>query len=81
MKNNKLKTVHQVIKSCKTGDIITDGLRKWKVVESHKEGGDCVIASPYNWDKKTMGKQFEIWDDAQAKISVIPNLTVSNFTE
>lgn len=73
----KVQTVHQVIKNCVTGDMLTDGTRTWKVVESHKEGGDCVIAQPHNWNKKH-GKPFEIWDDAQAKISIIPGLKVNN---
>lgn len=84
--NNRLKkkqakktptTIHQVIKNCVKGDMITDGTRTWRVVESYKEGGECVIASPHNWSQE-YGPDFEIWDDAQARISMILGLTVKN---
>jgi hypothetical protein len=75
---SKVKTVHEVIKNCVIGDIVTDGKRQWKVTETYKEGGDCVIAQPHNWHKKN-GASFEIWDDAQARISIIPGLMVKKF--
>lgn len=73
----KEKTIHDIIKNCLVGDILSDGKRTWKVVESFKEGGECVIATPHNWDKKH-GKPFELWDDAQARVSSIPGLKVNN---
>jgi hypothetical protein len=78
---NKIKTIHQTIKNCQVGDMISDGVRTWKVSESKKDGHDCVVASPHNWDKKKMGSPFELWDDAVSRISVIPNLKVINFID
>lgn len=76
----KQPSIHEIIKDCVVGDLLTDGKRTWKVTESHKEGGDCVIAQPHNWSKKN-GSPFEIWDDAQARVSVIPGLTVQKFVK
>lgn len=72
-------SIHKIIKNCKVGDMISDGVRTWKVVESRKDGHDCVVAQPHNWNRKTMGPKFELWDDAQAKVSFIKNLVVTNF--
>lgn len=72
----KRQTVHQVLQNAILGDLLSDGKRQWKVVETEKEGSDCTVAVPHHWDDKKMGSKFELWDDAQAKVSYIPKLQI-----
>lgn len=68
-----MKTIYSVLENLKKGDIVTDGVRSWKVSDSALDGADCTIATPYKWTKKC-GSKFELWADAQSKISSIKNL-------
>lgn len=72
-----MKTIHEILKKAKLGDILSDGSRTWKVVETKKNGDDCTVAVPHRWNKKTMGPKFELWDDAQARVTILPELQIS----
>jgi hypothetical protein len=65
--------IYSVLKNLKKKDIVSDGVRKWIVVDSELKGDDCTIAVPYKWTKKC-GDSFELWGDAQSKVSEIKNL-------
>ena len=70
----KAKTIHEILVNLKKNTVLTDGVRRWKVVET-SETNDCVVACPSNW-KTQWGEPFELWDDAQAKVSYIKGLKV-----
>lgn len=69
-----MQTIYNVLSKTKIGDILTDGKRFWKVVETEKE--DCFIALPVKskWPKKV--EKFELWGDTQSKHSYMPKLKV-----
>lgn len=70
-----MKTISEVIRSANLGDSVTDGIRKWKVTETNESGGECVVAQPVKtWNEKKHGSKFELWDAAESKLSIIPNL-------
>lgn len=66
-----MKTIYEVLKQSKIGDTLTNGKFKWTVVEHTRNGGDCVIAVPVKATKKTA--RFEIWGDAQSKLTYMKN--------
>lgn len=72
-----MKTIFEVLSKTKLGDQLTDGSRTWKVVETPQANGDCFIALPVKskWPKKE--DRFELWGDAQSKVSIMPKLTVT----
>ena len=62
----KTKTVSQILKTCKVGDVLRAGNRKWVVVD----GWDRItIARPAN--KLTT---FELWSEGIEKAAIIPGL-------
>jgi hypothetical protein len=64
-----MKTIYETMELAKKGNILTDGVRTWKVISSD----GTKIGMPYKWSKK-MGPKFELWQDSQSKVSFIPNL-------
>ena len=66
-------SIYNVLKPLKKGDKVSDGVRTWKVVESEVQGDDYTVAIPLKWSK-SCGESFELWGDAQSKLSTIKNL-------
>lgn len=67
-----MKTIAQILKPCKKGDILVAGRRRWKVIEGLSDNRDrVVIALPVN--KATT---FELWSCGVESVAVIPGLKV-----
>ena len=71
MKKNTHKTISELLNECKVGDIISDGVRSWKVVDDDFDG--AIVARPYRWKKKD-GASFELWSVGIESIAYIPGL-------
>ena len=64
-----MKTIYEVMKTAKVGDLLTDGVRTWKVVDDVGE----VFGIPLKYNKKS----FELWSACEfEKVAVIPGLRV-----
>ena len=64
-----MKTIAEILKKAKMGDVLTAGRRKWVVIETDWDG--CVIARPANKYTK-----FELWSSGIENVAVIPGLKV-----
>jgi len=64
-----VKTVAQILKKSKVGDILVAKRLKWKVIDLNFDG--AVVASPAN--KIT---NFELWSTGVESVAVIPGLKV-----
>lgn len=62
------RTIAEVINSAKVGDVLTDGKRKWKIVEFD----DILIGMPM---KKGKGS-FEIWATGLEEHAILPGLRI-----
>jgi len=63
-----MKTVSEILKTCKLGDILIAGRRKWKVTDMDYDG-NVVVARPDN--KLT---KFELWSEGIESVAAIPGL-------
>lgn len=64
-----MKTVAQILKKAKVGDILVAGICKWEVVDKNFDG--ATIAIPKN--KRT---SFELWSVGVESMAIIPGLKV-----
>ena len=65
-----MKTIAEIVNSAKEGDILTDGKRKWRVVDD----GSYKIALPLKYTRGT----FELWSEGgMEKYAVLPGLRIS----
>lgn len=72
----EMKTIAQVLKKAKDGDILTNGKLFWLM---HRRPNSELIATPIksktNWDYND--KSFELWEEcAIEKTAVIPGLRI-----
>lgn len=70
----KQKTIAQILKKCKKGDILSAGRLYWKVVDTDFDG--CVVASPCTKRGLSSKSGFEIWSSGIEKVAIIPGLKV-----
>jgi hypothetical protein len=64
-----MKTVAQILKKTKLGDVLVSGVYKWVIVDKDFDG--ATIAKPAN--KRT---SFELWSVGVESVAVIPGLKV-----
>ena len=64
-----MKTIAQILKKTKVGDVLVAGRRKWMVVDTDYDG--AVVACPAN---KITG--FELWSVGIESVAIIPKLKV-----
>lgn len=69
-----MKTISKILKNTKKGDILTDGKRYWKVVDTNFDG--CVVASPAKKNGEPSNKGFELWSSGIENVAIIPGLKV-----
>jgi hypothetical protein len=72
--NETTKTIAQVLKSAKPGDMLTDGKRYWRV--NRFKFDSCMIASPCAKDGRPVCRGFELWSKGIETVAVIPGLRV-----
>jgi hypothetical protein len=64
-----MKTISQVLKTAKLGDVLKAGRRRWVVVDVDYDG--CIIAKPTN-----VATKFELWSEGIENAAIIPGLQV-----
>lgn len=74
-----MKTIAQILKKTKKGDILNAGKRYWRVVETDFDG--IIVASPITKKGKPYRNGFEIWSSGIESIAIIPGLKVVKTTQ
>lgn len=69
-----MKTIAQILKKTKPGDMLTNGKLYWKVNSTKFDG--CVVASPVTKKGESSGRGFEIWSSGIESVAVIPGLKI-----
>jgi hypothetical protein len=67
------KTIAQVLKTCKKGDLLTNGKLYWKVVDTNFDY-HVTVASPCKKNGDRIGSGFEIWSSGIESVAIIPDL-------
>ena len=70
-----MKTISQVLKKAKLNDILTDGKRYWKVIDTNYDY-HITVATPVTKTGKPSKNGFELWSSGIEKVAVIPGLRV-----
>jgi len=70
-----MRTIAQILKKAKTGDVLTDGRLYWRVVDTTFDNY-IVVASPITKSGKPSKSGFELWSSGIEKVAIIPNLKI-----